>query len=428
MNAARKWMGPILVAAAIGAFIWGTIQLLLLRFERGDVYPPYSTLRADPLGAKAYYESLDECDGVSVERNFQHIDKIEGGTDKALFVLGASPGEVSFSMTRGLDAFVRRGGRLVVTFAPMAEQSFEIQKKKLEKRIKTRKGEAPEKEGDEAKKPEENKPEEGQTPPKELEEELDDNIFLFAPGAWGFEFSHSKLADTAQGTKAFLKQSPLGTRLPESVSCHTSLYFDKLDDSWTVLYERGGGRAVVIERRLNKGTIVLSALTYFVSNEAMKQERHPELLAWLARDRERLIFDEYHHAVAEVPGIAALGRKYRLGGLFAGIIVLSLLFVWKSAVSFVPFREDAEDDTALAAGKDSAAGLANLLRRNISLKDVTRVCMDEWKKSFAHGRADVTGKIPRMEARLAAAEKDPLHAAKLDITYNEISEILNERK
>ena len=426
MKTSRKWIAPLLVAAALGSFVWGTTQLLLLRFERGDVYPPYSTLRSDPVGAKAFYESLDECRGISAERNYRHLGKLEGGPDKALFILGASPGEVSFSLTRDLDAFVRRGGRLVVTFVPMAEQSFELQKQRLKKKIQAKKGAQPSEKKDQDEE-EENKSEEGQGKKHEAVE-YDDNIFLFAPGAWGFEFKHSRLADPVQGTKAFLKQSPLDARLPEWVSCHTSLYFDKLDDSWSVLYERGGGRALVIERRLNKGTIVLSSLTYFVSNEAMKQERHPDLLAWLVRDRKRLIFDEYHHAVAEVPGIATLGRKYRLHGLFAGIVLLAFLFVWKSAAGSVPLREDPEDDFSLAAGKDSAAGLANLLRRNIPLSGLVRTCLGEWKKSLAHGRADVTGKIPRMEAQIAAAEKDPLYAAKLETTYNELCEILTERK
>ena len=49
-----------MITLAIGAtlFVLGVIYLFLLRFEAGDVYPPYSSLRADPLGTMAWYESL----------------------------------------------------------------------------------------------------------------------------------------------------------------------------------------------------------------------------------------------------------------------------------------------------------------------------------------------------------------------------------
>jgi hypothetical protein len=40
-------------------------ELFELRFERGDVYPAYSSLRADPLGAMAFYESLEKIPGLS---------------------------------------------------------------------------------------------------------------------------------------------------------------------------------------------------------------------------------------------------------------------------------------------------------------------------------------------------------------------------
>ena len=50
-------------------FIWAILQLFEVRFSRGDVYPAYSTLRTDPLGAKAFYESLAHVDQLEVSRN-----------------------------------------------------------------------------------------------------------------------------------------------------------------------------------------------------------------------------------------------------------------------------------------------------------------------------------------------------------------------
>src|SRR5204863_8754750 len=57
-------------------FCYGVSRLFVLRYERGDVYPPYSTLRADPLGTKGIYEALDQLPGVNAERNFRALPKL----------------------------------------------------------------------------------------------------------------------------------------------------------------------------------------------------------------------------------------------------------------------------------------------------------------------------------------------------------------
>src|SRR6185436_18671942 len=150
---------------------------------------------------------------------------------------------------------------------------------------------------------------------------------------------------------------------------------------------------VVIERRLGPGHIVLCSDSYFASNEALRRERHPDLLAWVIGARGRVAFDETHLGVMERPGAATLAWKYRLHGLIAGILLLAALFVWKNSVSFVPpYDEAGEASGELVTGKDSASGFVNLLRRSISERDLLGICFDEWKKSFAHGRKNLTGK------------------------------------
>src|SRR5436309_2954544 len=53
----------------LSGFLWGVVQLFEIRFARGDVYPSYSTLRSDPLGAQAFYESLSRLSPLQVSRN-----------------------------------------------------------------------------------------------------------------------------------------------------------------------------------------------------------------------------------------------------------------------------------------------------------------------------------------------------------------------
>jgi hypothetical protein len=60
-----------LVAAG---FLTGVIYLFGIEFAGGDVYPEYSTLRSDPLGAKLILESLAGLPGLTVTRNFLPLE------------------------------------------------------------------------------------------------------------------------------------------------------------------------------------------------------------------------------------------------------------------------------------------------------------------------------------------------------------------
>jgi hypothetical protein len=108
----------ILSASAMAViFVIGLGDLALLRFDAGDVYPPYSSLRADPLGTKALYESLEELRTVSVRRNYRPLKKtptLRG----SILCLGADSGQ-SHSLFEKDPAFdweplVSAGARWVV--------------------------------------------------------------------------------------------------------------------------------------------------------------------------------------------------------------------------------------------------------------------------------------------------------------------------
>ncbi|MFC1462439.1 hypothetical protein ACFLQU_02430, partial [Verrucomicrobiota bacterium] len=252
--------------------------------------------------------------------------------------------------------------------------------------------------------------------------------------------------------------------LPAEVSCHTSLYFvapepekcaacrkaacadkdekEELEKActcpkpgekkelypWRTVYERDG-KPVVIERSIGKGTIALSALSYFVSNEAMRDERHPELLLWLVDDAKHVIFDEHHHGITRQRGIATLARKYRLHWLGVGFILLAGLFVWKNSVSLVPADSTMHGTLGgpVAEGKDSASGLVNLLRRNIGSGRVLRTCLDEHESSTGRADSMTRRKLERIARLLEEEEKRPARRRDNAKTYNEICRILNEK-
>ena len=74
----RKPLLTLLLALLLAVgFCSGLARLFTLRYESGDVYPPYSTLRADPLGAKGIYEAVGQLRGVETRRNFQPLKKLQ---------------------------------------------------------------------------------------------------------------------------------------------------------------------------------------------------------------------------------------------------------------------------------------------------------------------------------------------------------------
>jgi len=80
----------VILALLLLFFVAGVTHLFLLRFESGDVYPAYSSLRSDPLGTGALFESLKNLDGVAVQRNYQPLKAITLEPQTTLFYLGAS--------------------------------------------------------------------------------------------------------------------------------------------------------------------------------------------------------------------------------------------------------------------------------------------------------------------------------------------------
>lgn len=410
----------ILGAVVFAMFLFGIFRLFNLGFEFGEAYPPYSSFRADPMGVRAFYGSLGSLRSVEVQRNMAPVSKIGNGKDKTLLIFGANTSEDPEDVIESLESFISEGGRLVITFFPLAREP--IPWYELEEEIKdgdTRSEEVLEddKESDEP----------------EKENSKDKHPFatklVSIEDRWGFSYSYSPLpgaTDSQFGEGTATKESG-ADGLPESISWHSALYFDELDEAWQVLYSRDKS-AVIMERPWGKGSIALAGDSYFVSNEAMREERHPGLLAWLVGSGSTVIFDEAHLGVQEARGTMTLVRKYRLHGVLGVFFILAGLFIWKNSMSFTP-RHDVESPgpSTSSRGRDSVAGLNNLLRRSISSSSVLSVCALEWRRSFAHDPKGQVAKdkevkaVINRERALPIRQRDPVRA------YQTICKILERR-
>jgi hypothetical protein len=349
-----------LLALLLIAFLLGVGHLFVLRFQTGDVYPAYSSLRSDPLGTRVFYESLENLADITPHRNYRLLHSFKPGPDTTLFYLGKAVDDYDAVPQELIEAFDRlseSGGRLVLSFLPINQKHEENSK--------------PEKE------PKSQNAENVECPKKAKESDL-----LSIKKHWGIGFEFNQNLPVKDGSYLALDAVSNRPNLPASISWHSNLYFDLIDKSWQVLYS-SEGRPVMIERPFGKGSLVLCADSFFISNEALRSERQPELLVHLLGRHSKIIFDEAHFGIYKQPSVAALLRHYRFHWVFLVLAVLAILFVWKNAVYFVPPRKDDIPSGAdVVSDKDYTRGLIAMLRRNIPRGEILQVCGKEWERTF----------------------------------------------
>src|SRR5580693_43113 len=120
----RKYLPIIVLVGCTTLFAFGIVDLFELRFETGDVYEPYSSLRADPLGTMAFYESLGKMPGISVNRDFSTSNRLPEEPGTAYLHLAAEAYEFDWlpdDVYHEIKNFLGGGGRLVITYFPQTQ-------------------------------------------------------------------------------------------------------------------------------------------------------------------------------------------------------------------------------------------------------------------------------------------------------------------
>lgn len=408
----KKSLPTILVIVCAAAFAVGLTQLFLLRFEAGDVYPPYSSLRADPLGVMALYESLEQLPGINVRRDFSDANKLPAEGNTTYLHLGAEEyewHELPVELFNEIESFATRGGRLSVAMAPVTSPNFFFSTPAPITTTNTAGTNAPGRKKSSLK--------------KVLSSDEADDRGISIEKRWGLAFAYEKLErDDDDVYQPVQVTNVSDLPLPATLDWHSALVFTNLDPSWRAIYARGTN-PVVVERHFGRGTVVMATDSYFLSNESMSRARQPELLAWFVGPAANAVFDEAHLGVVETSGVAVLMRKYRLHGVMAALALLAGLFIWKNSVSLVPPAVEATRKDFIT-GKDAAGGFVNLLRRNVPPAKILDVCFEEWTKTLTHAGSHTISRVDRaseiMEAENARStrQRDPV------LAYHQIAKAL----
>lgn len=417
MRRSDKFM-LILLAAVMILLAGGIIQLFSLRFRQGDIYPPYSSLRADPLGTKAIYESLEAMGGIRVDRNVRRFDKFEGSPNTSLIFIGLNADQDEIAENGILEQIgsVAVGGtRVILGFTPA------VTTKHFERWLplptpppapaRARKGTA-----------NPNDPFASFSNWRDLLQEWDARMEFRKPEV---DRSSRKIRPfNATRTEDFKDSG-----LPESIPVRTGIYFLPSDASpWKIVYQIED-RPVILERKYGDGSIVLMAEGYPLSNEAINADRQTALIGWLLGDASAITFDETHLGIEQTPGLMNLARKYGLQAAFAALGLLAMLFIWNAVTPIVPRRSEEEEVEHIARGqnRDAFAGMVNLLRRSIPPQDLMEVCLEQWKRTLRGSRPGLLARIQQADAAARIAkDAGRLRSAPAE-SYREIFDILNRR-
>ena len=389
----KKIIVWVMLALFAGMLGW----IVSERLGSGDIYPEYSSLRADPRGAKAFYESIDRLAGRDVSRHLHPLSRLHGERTTTVFFLGSPFYTADGSFYEDAERIARSGARVVL--AINATDSHDAMRE--DDRINT--PELPIKKDDDTEKEEK--------PP-------------------ATEFSRAKLAliDPLRREQddifAELVAENRETGLPAALRWYGRYCFEKLSEDWHVVYE-AKGKPVVVEQEIGLGTMVLCADSFPFSNEALARDRSSEFLLWAAGKGRTIIFDESHLGVRHGNSIMLLLRDFRLQGLFFGFLLLAALWVWRASVTFVPPYID-EGAAEIVQGKMAREGVIHLLERNVSQDELPQVCLEEWRKShpnlnsFDAARYAEAERILSQYFQIPKKERNPIQ------TYSDITQALSK--
>lgn len=334
----------LLLSLAAGVALY---QLFALRFEAGDLFPAGSSLNSDPIGSMALFRAVGRTDGITAIRNYRPLER-QSLANATVLLLGSSSRLLSDrTVATRLDRLAADGNRIVIAFAPTSAAPA-----------------APtpsDKDADDDKACAENTP----------------------ATAWGLTTAllavgpqHPANRPVRGALAADIPGLPPTARFASRLTLHPVA-------GWRSVYVVDN-RALILERTIGSGSLVVVSDSSIFSNEALKLDRQTELLTWLLGSNRTVIFDETHLGVTEQGGIMTLARRFGLTPLLGVGLLLAGLYIWRQSLALLPRLRPERDDRTVGVEHDSFNGLVNLLRRSIPADRLLATCCQEWRKSFSH--------------------------------------------
>lgn len=429
-----------IVACLAMLLLGGVYEVFRLRFQAGDIFPEYSTLRADPLGAKAAYDTVDELGFHSlVTRNQYDLRFLEIEANSTLLFAGVTGDWLDDTLSPAgfevIDSAVKEGARCVITLSGRdnaiggdidIEESGQVEHLTPDE-VLDREAERAEKKDPvsvEAEDPEDSDDDTG-------EEELERQAIGFdeIKERWQFAvgYATSEDWDLEEGLEAKVEvTSPM---LGESVAIRSPWRFTRLGSAWKPI-ATVEGRPVIMERPYGKGTLVIFADSWFLSNESLAKTRDLGQLLWAVGENPVLVVDETHHGIQENEGVIGMVARYNLHGIIPGVIILFLLVLWRGSSSLVPgaaLLASGSAQPTTVDGIDAESGVVRLMRNGIPKQEILRQCYLAWARHPVLRRRFSKTDVAAVRDRVVAEESKSAGQRNIVNAYREIAKSLSRR-
>ena len=333
----------LLLVLLLAVFGIAIVMLLNLRFEKGDMFPELSSLRADPLGTRALYESLQQVGGLKVQRSFAPPEELRCCASTVVFAgLSASQFRFDAAFTAALIALASRGNRVVLTL----EQKTAI----------------------------------GEWTSDSL---LDSMALRKAarPNLLGLRYVNGRKNDAALASRL---DGGGGLQWPGT------LLFSA-DSSWRPIVTKGDFM-LLGEKNVGSGSIVALHSGFHLSNQGLRQDLFSHgsnpLLSFIIGSSRTVIFDEWHHGIARANGTSELIARFGMTGVVFFAAAWFLLFVWTARGELAERRLPATalDEEAFAP-EDSMQLLLSSYTPGACL---VSICKEEWQAAFPQRQLPMT--------------------------------------
>ena len=348
--------GVALLALAAAVFVAGGAWLARDSVVQNVDYQDYSTLNDSPMGASLLYRALSRT-SLNVRRSYGHE---ELSADTTLFRVGGRMSDIPRNSDEGV--FLAEGGRMVCAYAGMPYyQRDDKPKKKSE--------DAPK---------EEDADESADDADGLARDETDGAETNAVVTVWQETKTLNILRNVKRVTHTFSASAKDAEGALPWLSTATFELTGEATNRWQVLYARDGF-PVLIETRFGKGRVILASDSFFLSNEALAEMRHPGLLSYLIGGSRKVVFDEAAHGLRDTRNVAWLLHRLRLYAVVGAIAFLLLLTLWQQACPLLPRQREAPDAVQRVAAKED--GIVSLLHRHLPLAELPRKMLDIWAQT-----------------------------------------------
>ncbi len=330
----RERLALIAVLVLAAVFLFSIVRSVLRRTETTYNYPPYSSLNNGDEGTKAYFETLRKL-GHKPSRNYQPLRKLEG-TQAEIFYVGPGLGAFRYSGAKELEEFERlavRGARIIIAF----DTDGVVQKPRAGARTRDSSTHAP----------------------------AEDTL----KKRWGIQLAFTK-RKVSKAVNEFMSQLD---------SIPVSWHFSSWANDWSPSQMKDS-TPLFLERRFGKGSVLLIAESKLFTNRELLMNPDTQVLAAVPIYQREIIFDESHLGLEDTGTVVGLATAHGLQWMMLGLVVLAVLYVWRSSTSFVP-PAAARRDTAVA-GHDAHSALSNLLMQSLPKNSILGFVAEEWNRTL----------------------------------------------